>query len=210
MRSALLLITLFSLSCTNVYKVTSVSKDEQINWSNYKTFAWLHDDTDTASSPYNNQIIRNNIRNYYGLCLSDRGLKFDPDSPDILLQLVITTARQKKDFYEYAPSTYYRPYYYGSHYYNPYRFNYYYLNGVYYDFYYGSGDRLTKQTIDYVKGAISLNVVDRVNKKLIWSATAEGDIYDASVIKKNLHPAVHRIINELPLKPMVKRKHNIK
>lgn len=205
-----MLVSLLLCGCTNIYKVTSISYDDQIDFVKYKTFAWLYDDADTSNSPYNNEVIRNNIRNYYGLCLSDRGLTFDPKTPDILLQLIISNAKKNKVIYEYSPSTYYRPYYYGSHYYNPYRFNYYYLDGVYYDFYYSGGERLSKQTIDYVRGSISLNIIDRASKKLIWSGTAEGNIYDASVIKKNLHPAVHRIINEFPIKPMIKRSHRIK
>ncbi len=184
MGKVLLPVSLFTYGCTSVYKVTSVGNDEGVKLSDCKTSAGLGDDTDTSKSPYNNQINHSNIRNYYRLCLSDRGQTFDTDTPDISLQLIITNAKHKKVYYEYTPSAYYRPYCYCSHYCNPYHFDYY----IYCDFYWGSGDRLTKQLINYVKGSISLNIIDRFREKMIWPATAEGDMYDASVIKKKLRP----------------------
>ena len=61
-----------------------------------------------------------------------------------------------------------------------------------------------------MKGAITLNFIDRKNKKLIWTGTAEGDIYDPGMINKDLHPAVHRILDEYPVKPLLKRTHKIR
>ncbi len=196
-------------SCSTTYKTVYADYDKTVDFTKYKTFAWLKDVADTTNSPYNNEIIRNNIRNYYGLCLSDRGYRFDPDSPDILIQLVITNAKKQKVMYDYTPSSYYRPYYYGSHYYTPYSYNYYFYDNAYYNFSYTSGDRVSKQIIDYVNGAITLNFIDRKNKTVVWSGTAQGDIYDPSVIKKDLHPAIHRIIEQYPVKPFVKKSHRL-
>ena len=42
---------------------------------------------------------------------------------------------------------------------------------------------------------------DRSNKKLIWTGTAEGNIYDTRYFQDEIHPAVHDIIKSFPIKP---------
>ncbi|MFX8445413.1 DUF4136 domain-containing protein, partial [Acinetobacter baumannii] len=76
-----------------------------VDFTKYKTFAWLPDKSDTNNTRYNNEIIRNNIRNYFGQCISDRGYTFDAESPDLLLQLVITNAKKERVVTSY-PSSY--------------------------------------------------------------------------------------------------------
>ena len=203
-------ILIIALSaCTSTYNVVSSDYDRSVDFQKYKTFAWLPDKADTAFSPYNNEIIRNNIRNYFGLCMSDRAYKVDLENPDLLLQLVITNAKKERTVSTFPSSYYYRPYYYGSYYYSPYRFGYYYNN--YPSFGYGSGGYATTQKQEYVNGAITLNFIDTKSKKLVWSGTAEGDIYDPSQISKNLHPAVHDILDQYPVKPLaVNRSHKMK
>ena len=203
-------ILIIALSaCTSTYNVVSSDFDRSVDFQKYKTFAWLPDKADTAFSPYNNEIIRNNIRNYFGLCMSDRAYKVDLENPDLLLQLVITNAKKERTVSTFPSSYYYRPYYYGSYYYSPYRFGYYYNN--YPSFGYGSGGYATTQKQEYVNGAITLNFIDTKSKKLVWSGTAEGDIYDPSQISKNLHPAVHDILDQYPVKPLaVNRSHKMK
>jgi hypothetical protein len=207
-----LLLLIFS-SCSTYTKVHS-DYDRSTDFSNYKSFAWLPDKADTTNSPYNNEIIRNNIRNYFGKCMSDRGYAFNAEAPDMLMQLVITNAKKTVErTYNPRPSIYYyRPYYFGSVYYQPYHGGYFYR---YYPEYYYTPSLLaqgvtTTQAIDYVNGAITLNLIDRKQNKLVWAGTAEGDIYDPSVISKDLHPAVHRILAQYPVKPFADRKHRIK
>lgn len=205
--AALTLVVALS-ACTSAYKTVSTDYDRSVDFTQYKTFAWLPDKADSANTPYNNEIIRNNIKNYFGQCMSDRAYKVDQENPDLLLQLVITNAKKEKVVTTYPPAYYYRPYYYGSYYYLPYRFGYYY--NYYPSYGYGYSGYSTTQKQEYVNGAITLNFIDRKTNKLIWTGTAEGDIYDPSVIERDLHPAVHSIIEQYPVKPLVKRSHKIK
>lgn len=207
--TALVIISVF-MGCSTTYNAVSFDYDRSVDFTKYKTFAWLPDRGDTASTPYNNEIIRNNIRNYFGQCMSDRGYTVDLENPDILMQLFITNARKERIVTYYPSTYYYRPYYYGSFYYNPYPFTYYYR---YYPSYVNNGywsDYSSTQKTEYVKGAITLNFIDKRSNKLIWTGTAEGDIYDPSMIGRDLHPAVHKILNEYPVLPLVKRSHKIK
>jgi hypothetical protein len=50
-----------------------------------------------------------------------------------------------------------------------------------------------------------LNVFDRATNKLIWSGTAKKDIYDPAYVKKDIHPAVDKIMKEYPVRPLNER-----
>ena len=199
------------ISCSTTYNAVSSDYDRSADFTKYKTFAWLPDKADTTNTRYNNEIIRNNIRNYFGLCMSDRTYTFDGENPDLLMQLVITNTKKERVISSYPSSYYYNPYYYGSHYYSPYRFGYYYNSYPSYGYGYSRFPGYsTTQKLEYVNGAITLNLIDRKANKLVWSGTAEGDIYDPSQISSDLHPAVHRILDKYPVKPLLKRSHKIK
>jgi hypothetical protein len=189
------------------YNKVSSEYDKSVDFTKYKTFSWLPDVADTINSPYNNDIIRSNIRNYFGLCMSDRGYSFDAENPDLLMQLTITNTKKVRSHSTYPTSYYYTPYYYGSYYYSPYHYGYYYngtgLNGN--DDYGRNSDYKRTYNPTYINGSITLTFIDRKANKQVWSGTAEGDIYDSSHISEDLHPAVHRIIAEYPVKSLVKR-----
>src|ERR1035437_3981696 len=116
--TAIGILLLFGCS---LYTDISVTADGEADFSKYQTFAWLPDDTDTANSPYNNEIIRNNIRNYFGHSFSERGYRVDLDTPDVLLQLVIVSNKKEKEviYPTYPRIYYYCPYYYCSDYFSP-------------------------------------------------------------------------------------------
>ena len=201
------ILIVMAFGCKDTYNKVSSEYDKSLDFTKYKTFSWLPDKADTINSPYNNAIIRNNIRNYFGLCMSDRGYSFDAENPDLLMQLVITNTKKGGMDSTHPTSYYYNPYYYGSYYYSPYYYGYYYNgHGLYGDDYFGHYTAYNQQ---YVDGSITLIFIDRKANKVVWSGTAEGDIYDPSHINKDLHPAVHSIIDEYPVKSLVKRSHKI-
>lgn len=181
-----------------IYTQISVNADENADFSGYRTFAWLHDEVDTMNSPYNNEIIRNNIRNYFGQSFAGRGYLVNLDTPDILLQVVVVNKKKERELY-YPPHPrpyYYCSYYYCSPYYSPYAFDYYYRYPERYHYTPG----YHKEIIQYMEGSITLNVTDRRKNKLIWTGTAKGDIYDPAYIKRDIHPAVLRIMRKFPVK----------
>lgn len=194
--------------CSTYSKIYS-DFDRSADFTKYKTFAWLPDKTDTTNSPYNNEIIRNNLRNYFGQCMSDRGYSFDFENPDVLMQLVITNSKKEKILPSYSSIYYYRPYYYGSYYYQPYAFGYYYRYYPSYSYSTFIGYPTTYR-IEYVNGAITLNFIDRKTNKMVWTGTAEGDIYDPAMISHDLHPAIHNILAQYPVKPIAGKSHRIK
>ena len=184
------------VSSCSIYNNISATVDVSTDFTKYKSFAWLPDQTDSTNLPYNNEIIRNNIRNYFGQSFSERGYTVNLDSPDVLLKVIIGTKPMEKVIVNSTgPSPYYyKRYYYGSRYYYPYKFDYYYHYPRYY--------RYESHTIEYIQGSITLNVIDRKLNKLVWSGTAKGDIYDPSYINENIHPAVIAIMKKYPVAPL--------
>jgi hypothetical protein len=195
----ILLLSLIVPSC-RVYDTISVDCDSINDLSKYKTFAWLPDIADTVNSPYNNEIIRNNLRNYFGKSLSERGFSVNLDTPDVLLRIVIVNNPKVLNVLHppFPFRFYYSPYYYKSDYYSPYPQDYYYRNhSVTCD-----PQGYCTEKINYMEGSITLQVIDRLQNKMIWACTAKGDIYDPAFIKKSIHPAVIDIMKKFPVKPI--------
>jgi hypothetical protein len=197
--ASLCIVGMFT-NCNTPVHITSL-QDVQTDFSKYKTFAWLPDKTDTTDLPYNNEIVRNNIRNCFGHYFAERGYSVNLESPDILLALVISSKKKEKVYSAYPPPYYYNRYYYGSIYYMPYYFDYYYR---YYPSFIYPMDYLT-QKYEYIEGSITLNVFDRAQNKLVWSGTARSDIFDPAYVNENIHPAIAGIMEKYPVKPVKKQ-----
>lgn len=185
-------------NCTAYNKVYS-DYDRTANFARYKTFAWLPD-RDTANTTFNNQIIRNNTLNYFTHCMGERGLQAEPDSPDILLQLVVRSLPKQMTITSavHQGSPYggrHNPYYYP----NP--NNYFYPS----PFLNGRTTYVTER-YDYAESTITLNVYDHHLKRLVWTGTAKGDLYDPAFMADNLHPAVYRILKKFPIKTQLRER----
>ncbi|HET7818747.1 MAG TPA: DUF4136 domain-containing protein [Bacteroidia bacterium] len=206
------LIYILLLTGCGIYTNTYFSYDKNIDFTKYKTFAWLPDSGMTAkkdsfrNSAYDNDIIRNNAKNYIVHDLGKRGFRIQVNDPDVLIQLVLQNEKKQviRDF-----PFYYSPYYYYNRFYYPYYYPYY----DYYTYYgwgclngYCNNYPASKQT--YVKGTITLHMFDRRLKKLVWTGSAEGNIYDTSYIQNDVHPAIHRIMKKFPLRPISHSKGN--
>jgi hypothetical protein len=202
----LLLSVVIVLTSCGAYSIISSSTDLDTDYSNYRTFAWLPDQMDSTNVPYNNEIIRNNIKNYFGQSFSKRGFTVNLEEPDILLKIIIHNNKKEKIVvYSTFPGPFYQcNYYYGSSYYFPYSSDYYYRHRAAYCY----PANFYSQRFEYFESSITLNVFDRVGNKLIWTGTAKGDIYDPLFINKNIHPAVKSIMRKFPVK--TKRKHSLR
>lgn len=197
------LLLALMVSCnvyTDIYSTTS----PDAKFSQYKTFAWLTDKTDTINSPYNNEIIRNNIRNYFSKSMSDRGFQLDTETPDLLLELGVKNTPHTITSRTYDDSYYrYHRYYYRSVYYSPFRNRYYYT--WYPNYIYTRSPSFATYTDTHMNNSVTLNIVDAKEKKLLWTGTVEADIYDPSVIERDIHPAIENLMNRFPVKPIDKR-----
>jgi hypothetical protein len=151
---------------------------------------------------YDNDIVRNNAKNYINHNLTNRGLLLNVDSPDLVLKLVLLNEKKEEvvTYQSYPGYYYYSPFYFP--YYYPYARSY-----TWYGPYPPFWNNSTTYTRSYVKGTVTIDVFDRKLQKLVWSGSAEGDIYDPSYIKYVVHPAIDRILKRCPIKSTRKSKH---
>ena len=205
----LMLLLFTAAGCSTAYNLTYADYDKSIDFARYKTFSWIPH-TDNDNTPYHNQIIFNNTINYFSHELAARGMTVDNDNPDVLLELKVTESKKTRTesvrstvpTYNYNNSYQYRaisPY---NRYYNVNPRAYYYnspSNYNYNSYTYG----YTTRTVEYTRGAIMLNVMDRKQNKFIYTATVEADLYDPATIQRELHPAVHTLLENYPVKPPV-------
>lgn len=207
----LMLLLFTAAGCATSYILTYADYDKSIDFTGYKTFSWIPH-TDNDNTPYHNQIIFNNTINYFSHELAARGMTVDNDNPDILLELKVTESKKSRTesvrstvpTYNYNNSYQYRAISPHNPYYNVNPRAYYYNRPLNYNSYtYG----YTNRTVEYTRGAITLNVMDIKQNKFIYTATVEADLYDPSTLQRELHPAVHTLLENYPVKtPSKKRK----
>jgi hypothetical protein len=209
----ILTLLLFFLVGCSVYSVVSSDKDNKTDFTKYKTFAWLPD-KDNSDTILNNQIMRNNIKNYFTHEFVDNySLTANLDTPDVLMEFEVTVFEKvKKDvhlvsktipIYSYGypyphnayPNNYYSHHKYYSPQPNPYNFNGY-INGYRYQSTY------IKDKHPYTESNITINMIDSKTNELIWTATAQTDIYEneSKNVKNDIHPAVHKMLKYFPVK----------
>ena len=149
-------------------------------------------------------------------------MTLDNDNPDVLFELKVTESKKSRteqirttvpaynynspalpynynNAYQYRAISPHNPYYNvnpRAYYYNrPLNFNY---NNYTYGY--------TTRTVEYTRGAITVNVIDRKQNKFIYTATVEADLYDPSTLQRELHPAVHTLFENYPVKPPAESK----
>lgn len=213
-RSLVVLITLVILfSKCRTYDNVYSTYDESVDFTKYKTYAWLNTKRLDTTTYYNNDIIENNAKNYVDKELAIRGYSVNLDSPDVLIELVLINEKKQETVvnpYNCDNYTYY------NYPYNPdYNLNPYFNNPTYnnYNYYYQQQldtpynpetcdySICNQQTIDYIKGTITINVIDRKLNRLVWTGSAEGDIYDPQYLQGEIHPAIKGILLQYPVSP---------
>jgi|TARA_R110000737_G_scaffold104095_1_gene137256 hypothetical protein len=225
----ILTLLLFSVGCS-VYSVVSSDKDNKADFSKYKTFAWLPD-RDNSDKILNNQIMRNNIKNYFTHEFVDNyGFTANTDTPDVLMEITVTVANKtetEKNAVTTTVPTYSRGYYNDNNtpiyqYNYPYNYNNYPVNNYSGNRYYSSqpnpynyngyntGYRYqttyVKEKQDYTRSTITVGMIDSKRNELVWTATAQADIYDdyTQNAKDDIHPAVHKMLESFPIKRIPK------
>lgn len=200
----LLFVAAISLYGCGIYNNTYFNYDKSVDFTKYKTYAWLNSQKTTR---YYNDVIENNAKSYVDNQFKKRGYSVDTVKPDVLLELVLKSEKKKEvvqtsNPYNYSNYTYYNyPYnryyndnlYYGNQYYNYYP---YYNYSIPYSYHSGYTTKIRK----YTKSTITINVIDRTSNKLVWTGSAENDIYDPAYLKEEIHPAVVDILKQYPVK----------
>jgi hypothetical protein len=179
-------------SC-NVYNHVTVGSAAGVKFENYHSYAWLKDIADSTGMPYYTSVVRNNIRNYIGKKLVAKGYDFDPQNPDLLLQVVIHHNRKNREII-LSPKVAGSNYFFGSNYYSAYHHDSLYSKSNVYCY----PEGYCTEKMEYLEGSITLNVIDRARNLLVWTGTAEGNVYDPENVKQHIHPAVRSLMKKYP------------
>lgn len=191
----LLVVALIAASCSSVQVYSDA--DKSVNFSAYKTYAWMQRPDTIEDLFYRNELIDNNIKRYTNQELQARGLTIDTVHPDLWveyhsavqdkLQNVTTPVYANPyPFYGYAPLGYPYPY------------------GYYYNYPYVVG--YNTQQIPYTQGTLLIDIVDHKKNQLIWRGWSVGTLTDEQALEAELPSDIQRIFKKYPVKPTTKIK----
>jgi len=135
---------------------------ENVNFDQYKTYAFLPD-VDTAEfAAYNSGIVQENTVKYIREEMDQRGFELDAENPDLLILPHFMFKRKYKTVYTPTNATY--DYWTPGFYVNPWF-------GYYYPGYVGVGriDGEGMKEIEYTEGSMVIDVIEnKVGHRLLW------------------------------------------
>lgn len=181
---SLLLIFLFCGCGTTAY----VQKDDTIDFSKIKTYAWVENNREDSSKPkpaYHDLTDRK-IRQSLDRNLVANGWKQDKQHPDVWLVTDMTTQKENRNIsnpvYSYPATRWY---------YNPYA-------GRFLPIYYPSrflGYESSRET--YLEGTLTLTVVDAASNKTIWQGWVSSDLNGKHLTDGEIDNHVKAIVRKL-------------
>lgn len=176
----------------NTFTNLTVRYDKKTNFDLYKTYAWLPDADKSGNNDFDNDFIRQRIRNYIGHCMDERQYVADTLHPDLLVRVKwMAEARELS-----MPMPPARPYYYNSLYYNdPFTIRMSQRGKIDYTNRYSVIPE-TKQP--YYHNGVEVILIDVKSKEVIWDGFTSDDIYDPKMIDRELHPSIHKMMKRLP------------
>lgn len=183
-------------ACSSFTNVT-VKYDDKVDFSQFKTYAWLPDTDQSGNNDFDNDLIRKKIRNYIGHCLKEREYATDTLEPDLLVRVKWMAEARKIA----APDMTDRPFYYDRIYYDdPYapRLSLKLSNPSQLD--YSNRFPVTPRQQTYFHNGVEVILIDSRTKEVVWNGFTSDDIYDPKIIDKELHPSIHGMMKKFPLK----------
>ena len=165
------------LSCAST---AHIEKDESVNFSNYKSFAWLHGDNGKLENQ--SDLIELKVRQAVTAELEKTGWKQVKAKPDVILDYDLLVERASKEKRE---PVYSQPY--SRLVYNPYTRRY---ATIYYSSQflgYESYEQLIKE------GTITVTMIDAKTDKMVWQGWTTEEINNRHLTSKEIQRAVASI-----------------
>lgn len=189
--SQIFFIIIIGLSSCNTFTNLKVKYDRKLDFEKYKTYAWLPDVDKSGNNDFDNDLIRQRIRNYVGHCLDERQYEIDTLNPDLLVRVKWMT-HAREIIYPYVTDY---PFYYDGVYYED---SFAYKLATRSNYYNTGGYSISGEKARYYHSGLEVVLIDTKTNKVIWNGITTADIYDREVLDKELHPSVHRMMNRLP------------
>lgn len=185
------------VTACNSFTNLTVKYDKETDFDQFKTYAWLMDADRSGNNDFDNDFIRQRIRNYIGHCLKERQYAIDTLEPDLLVRVKwMAEARQLA-----MPDVTDRPFYYDRIYYDdPYAPRLSLRISKPSQLIYPNRFRITEGKQTYYHNGVEVIFVDSRTKEVVWNGFTSDDIYDPKTIDKELHPSIHVMMKKFPLK----------
>ena len=154
-----------------------------VDFSSYKTFAWVSNNTTKKVDQADNDIVDNNIKNSISEELVKKGWTEVDNNPDVRLDYNVavkkSSIRESDPVYGYS----YPQYLYGR-------------RGVYSIWYPGTLMGYHSYNVPFKEGELTVNMLDAKTNKLIWQGWAQGEINNGNITTKEATAQVKSIFKK--------------
>ncbi len=177
----LVLPVLLVVSCaTPAY----VEKDEQADFSRYKSFAWI-DNSNKEGKSRQNEFLKKNVQEAVNAKLQKEGWKEDRNNPDVLLNYDLLVERSTR---ELRDPVYTQPF--SQLFYNPYTRRY---GRIFYPSTFLGYDN---NTISVREGTLTITMLDAKTDKTVWQGWTTDEVRSRNVTKKEVQTSVNNIFRK--------------
>lgn len=171
---------LFLMSCATT---AHIEKDESVNFSDYKTFVWLHGNEGKLEQQ--SDLMETKVRQAVTAELEKTGWKEAKEKPDLILDYDLLVEKSSKERKE---PVYSQPY--SRLIYNPYTRRY---ASIYYPSQflgYESYEQLIKE------GTITITMIDAKTDKVVWQGWTTEELNSRNITSKEIQKAVAGIFKK--------------
>jgi hypothetical protein len=166
--------------------VAHVEKDDTVNFSKYKTFAWTEtSDTDSANQKATSDLTERNIKAAVAAELEKQGWRESKTKPDVLLGYDVLVEKNLRDN---SSAMYSRPY--TRYLFNPYTRRW---IGVYYPSQFMGYDNYAYEVRE---GTVTITMVDAATEKTVWQGWTTSEINSRNLTRKEIEASVKSIFRK--------------
>jgi hypothetical protein len=165
----LLLGLILLAACNNI----RTDYDTGIDFTQYKSFCWLEGCLFTFTGPsyLNDSLVQSRVKEAIIGSMQNKGLRYDDDQPDLLVDFHITIENEKAIYY----------------------------HGIQDDPYYYRTTFLQPEEVNLTKGSLLIHIVDREKGEVIWQSQAVGYLdTPPDLSEKNIRKGIRKVLKDFP------------
>jgi hypothetical protein len=160
-----------------------VEKDNSVDFSRYKSYAWVDQDGNRANR--SNQLMEQKFKSAVSDALDKQGWRMDNRRPDVLISYDVLVERSTK---QQSEPVYSRPF--TRTFFNPYTRRYY---SVYYPSEFMGYDNYETPVRE---GTVTITVTDAKTDKVVWQGWTTDEVNSKNLTTKEINNAVKSIFRK--------------
>lgn len=176
---------IFSLVLQSCGPTAHVQKDDTVNFSNYKTYAWSKTGNATEKNATKKSLTEQQIKAAVGKELEKQGWREEKKNPDVLLNYDVLV---EKNTVQQSDPVYSRPF--TRTFYNPYYRRFY---SVYYPSRFLGYD---ERNVTTREGTITITMTDTNTDKMVWQGWTTDEVDSRNLTDKEVESSVKAIFRK--------------